>query len=288
MSAYQFGWLGQPVTIDARILNNRMRALNHDFESGTIALTTRATEFKYPVTITSTTTPQLTLAYVSGENLTISVADNGAVTFNANGASAGFTFSDAVTVSALLTINSGTAQAIVATSTNSDQVQVRYDSSNYFTAGVSSAGAVTFNATGASAGFTFSDAVSVSAVLTVSTGGIAVTGNSGITGNLAVGGLLEVTRTSGAQAQFVYDGSNLCEITVASNGLTTINATGSGAQFNFSDDVNLASGKVLKVNGTQVVTSQGAAVADATDAASAITQLNALLARVRAHGLIAT
>ncbi len=41
-----------------------------------------------------------------------------------------------------------------------------------------------------------------------------------------------------------------------------------------------------KVAGTKVVGAQGAAVADATDAASAITQLNALLARCRAHGLI--
>lgn len=52
--------------------------------------------------------------------------------------------------------------------------------------------------------------------------------------------------------------------------------------------INLPSGKALKVNGTQVVGAQGAAVADATDAASAITQLNALLARLRTHGLIAT
>lgn len=37
----------------------------------------------------------------------------------------------------------------------------------------------------------------------------------------------------------------------------------------------------------QLVGQQGAAVADATDAASAITQLNVLLARLRAHGLIA-
>lgn len=41
-------------------------------------------------------------------------------------------------------------------------------------------------------------------------------------------------------------------------------------------------------NGVKVVSSQGAAVADATDAASAITQLNALLARLRSHGLINT
>jgi hypothetical protein len=47
---------------------------------------------------------------------------------------------------------------------------------------------------------------------------------------------------------------------------------------------------LLDTNGAQVVGTRGAAVADATDAASAITQLNALLARLRAtggHGLIA-
>lgn len=43
-----------------------------------------------------------------------------------------------------------------------------------------------------------------------------------------------------------------------------------------------------RFNGTKVMGAQGAAVADATDAASAITQLNALLARLRTHGLIAT
>jgi hypothetical protein len=43
----------------------------------------------------------------------------------------------------------------------------------------------------------------------------------------------------------------------------------------------------VSVGANQVIGAQGAAVADATDAASAITQLNALLARCRAHGLIA-
>jgi hypothetical protein len=52
--------------------------------------------------------------------------------------------------------------------------------------------------------------------------------------------------------------------------------------------LNLESGMVVKVNGAQVLGAQGAAVADATDAATAITQLNTLLARLRAHGLIAT
>lgn len=52
--------------------------------------------------------------------------------------------------------------------------------------------------------------------------------------------------------------------------------------------LNLGTGMVFQINGTQVLGARGAAVADATDAASAITQLNALLARCRAHGLIAT
>jgi hypothetical protein len=53
-------------------------------------------------------------------------------------------------------------------------------------------------------------------------------------------------------------------------------------------DILLASAKVLKVNNIQVIGAQGAAVADATDAASVILRLNDLLARCRAHGIIAT
>lgn len=47
-------------------------------------------------------------------------------------------------------------------------------------------------------------------------------------------------------------------------------------------------GTMYRVGGVKVVGSQGAAVADATDAASVITQLNALLSRLRTHGLIAS
>jgi hypothetical protein len=64
------------------------------------------------------------------------------------------------------------------------------------------------------------------------------------------------------------------------NGTNTSAATANG--------LNVESGKAYYANGTKVVGEQGAAVADATDAATAITQLNALLARARAHGLIAT
>ena len=53
----------------------------------------------------------------------------------------------------------------------------------------------------------------------------------------------------------------------------------------YTDIVNAVT--ALKVGANQVVGARGAAVIDATDAASAITQLNALLARLRTHGLIA-
>jgi hypothetical protein len=52
--------------------------------------------------------------------------------------------------------------------------------------------------------------------------------------------------------------------------------------------LSMPSGAVVKINSNQIIGARGAAVADATDAASVITQLNALLARLRTHGLIAT
>lgn len=55
-----------------------------------------------------------------------------------------------------------------------------------------------------------------------------------------------------------------------------------------SSGLNLEATKTLSVNGTQVVTAQQAAVADATGAGDVVAQLNALLARLRTHGLIAT
>jgi len=53
-------------------------------------------------------------------------------------------------------------------------------------------------------------------------------------------------------------------------------------------DLELSTGKALIVNSIQVVSDQEAAVADATGAGDVVAQLNALLARLRSHGLIAT
>jgi hypothetical protein len=62
---------------------------------------------------------------------------------------------------------------------------------------------------------------------------------------------------------------------------------GASGELRLTTDFNIDDAGGLQVQGTKVVGVQGAAVANATDAASAITQLNALLARSRTHGLIA-
>lgn len=51
-----------------------------------------------PLTVTSTTAPQLTARYDVSNRLEVSVASNGATTFNAVGAGQAFAFSDPVTV----------------------------------------------------------------------------------------------------------------------------------------------------------------------------------------------
>ena len=61
-----------------------------------------------------------------------------------------------------------------------------------------------------------------------------------------------------------------------------------GAEEATTEVVSITTDLGLRVTGKKVIGAQGAAVADATSAATAITQVNLLLARARAHGLIAT
>jgi phage gp45-like len=94
----------------------------------------------------------------------------------------------------------------------------------------------------------------------------------------------------GNKITFKKDGSILIEsgstnITILKDG----NVTVTSPLVNFSADVNVAG--VYKVDGTQVVSNQGAAVPDATGGitvdAEARAAINTLLLRLRAHGLIA-
>lgn len=121
-------------------------------------------------------------------------------------------------------------------------------------------------------------------------GGVRIEGTgSGISRNTGVGfefyafggaGYLQAyNQTSGAYAPTVfYAGTSITFQIDGTGTIGTIDNTG----------INLASAKVLKVDGTQVVSARGAAVADATGAGDVVAQLNALLARLRTHGLIAT
>jgi hypothetical protein len=86
---------------------------------------------------------------------------------------------------------------------------------------------------------------------------------------------------------------NTARLTIGSAGTVTLNTTLAADAQNISTDTTTGtkigtstSQKIGFFNATPVV--QQAAVADATDAASVITQLNALLARLRTLGLIAT
>jgi hypothetical protein len=92
-------------------------------------------------------------------------------------------------------------------------------------------------------------------------------GNTYVGAGIAAGSSSEANAVrigSGTTTRYLFDGTNHTLV----GGYVTVGA--------------------VRVSGTQVVGAQGAAVADATDAASVITQLNALLARLRTHGLIAT
>lgn len=86
---------------------------------------------------TTVTTQQLSLNYDASNHLAVTVASDGAVTYNATGAGAAHVFSDLVTANAGLTI----------LTTASPQLGVRYDVNNHMEYQVSSAGVVVWNST---------------------------------------------------------------------------------------------------------------------------------------------
>ena len=87
----------------------------------------------------------------------------------------------------------------------------------------------------------------------------------------------------------LYDPVNNTNVyMVSANGVWKVYNSGFNEIFTLDNAGSLALNSVLKVAGLQVVGAQGAAVADATGAGDVVAQLNALLARLRTHGLIAT
>ncbi|HSI21215.1 MAG TPA: hypothetical protein VLA04_06025, partial [Verrucomicrobiae bacterium] len=162
-----------------------------------------------------------------------------------------------------LTVNTSSVStgALTITSTTTPQLTVQYDVSNYYTTSVSSAGAITLDATGASAGFTFSDAVVASTGLTVTTGGatisaggITVTGNSTITGTL--GGLTGLTVASGGAT---ITGNST--ITGTLGGLTGLTVASGGASISggLNNNAGSITGVGANITGSAGVTLQATA-----------------------------
>ena len=108
---------------------------------------------------------------------------------------------------------------------------------------------------------------------------------SSVTGN-------RVSDTEGKMSHGVIEENAGCDNNFIGGNLVT-DATASlylisGAGTVLQSGANIQTIDGYKVGANQVIGTRGAAVPDATDAATAITQLNTLLARLRAHGLIAS
>lgn len=114
---------------------------------------------------------------------------------------------------------------IIVTNTGT-QFQLKYDGSNHVTVAVSSAGAVTLNATGASAGFTFSDAVTVTGVLTATAAAepVVVNNSTGTAGNYR--SLVKFQRNSSTKAYLALDSADaLCVLSDPSGTVAAVTFT---------------------------------------------------------------
>lgn len=101
-------------------------------------------------------------------------------------------------------------------STTTPQIRFGYDTSNYFTSAITSAGAVTFDASGASAGFTFADNV------TVSSGGLVL----GVTGS--AGGSITLDSAGGGISAPTIQTDSSGNLTIQTNQASTTVNVGSG------------------------------------------------------------
>lgn len=81
-------------------------------------------------------------------------------------------------------------------------------------------------------------------------------------------------------------GNNGIALNAEATGTTSVGILCSGTEWGLETTSDITAGGYYQA-GTKVVGAQGAAVADATGAGDVVAQLNALLARMRAHGLIA-
>ncbi len=128
-----------------------------------------------------------------------------------------------------------TLPALWATSTGAEQLRLRYDASNYFNTTVSSAGAVTFDAVGASAGFNFSDPVNITSSLQADS----IVNDTGLahgTYTPTLTGVTNVASSTARQATYMRVGNT---VTVA--GQIDVNPTSNNAQTTIGISLPVAS-----------------------------------------------
>lgn len=160
------------------------------------------------VTITSTTAPQLTVAYDGSNHLQVSVSSAGAVTLNATGASAGFTFADVV-------IGKDGSAAAPSFVFSSDPTTGLYRSASE-TIGFAAGGGLRASLNASA----FTTASGVAIVVT----GAGITATTGTFGtNAAVGGIINLPNGNAINARNAANDGNLTMITTVSD---TVNLGG--------------------------------------------------------------
>lgn len=124
----------------------------------------------------------------------------------------------------------------------SEQMRVRYDSSNYYTVTVASNGAITFDAVGSGAAFTFSDAISATNLSGTNTGDQTIT----LTGNVTGSG-------TGSFAATIAN--TVVTFAKIQNAAANSKLLGSGASGSGSSYVELTVGSGLSISGTTLSSS---------------------------------
>ncbi len=177
-------------------------------------------------------------------------------------------------------------------------------------------GAVTGNVTGNASGSSGSCTGNAATATALATGrtinGVSFDGTANITVTAAAGTLSGATLAAGVTASSLTSVGTLTALQIDNININGSTISSSSTEFGghlritpytgydiiLDGTINIDAGVVtgatsitstaFSSGANQVVGAQGAAVADATDAASVILRLNDLLARVRTHGLIDT
>lgn len=132
---------------------------------GSQALANTSDATSHTVTLTGGTSVQL----VEGSNITLTTTGtgaNGIVTIASSGGGGWGTTGTVATLTGASTLAMATndfnfSNGMVGIESLTEQLRLRYDVSNYYSTTVGTTGGVTFNAVGVSAGFTFSDGITI-------------------------------------------------------------------------------------------------------------------------------